>query len=171
MKRTGIIGLLCLALLMTVAGPASAHSKKGRMKIDLTLEHPTVNDFAFFMDSYVNNEFYRDRFGDTGNRFYVKDFKSVEQKGNRATVTFIALDVKENRDFEDTMTFEREDGVWYYHTPKGEHITVYTFVMKGAYYYQHYILPFSIPGLIVSACLLGGIMFVRKRRARLPLPQ
>jgi hypothetical protein len=172
MKQTGIIGLVCLALLLTLSSTALAHSKKGRMKIDLATEEPSLNDFAFFMESYVNKELYRDRFDKWESRFYVKDFETIERKGSQATVSFITLDTKENSDFKDSMTFEREeDGVWYYHTAKGDHVNVYTFVMKGAYYYQNYILPFSVPGLIVSACVLSGMFFVRKRKGHLTLPQ
>jgi len=171
MKRAGIIGLVCLALLLALSDTAMAHSKKGRMKIDLTVEEPTVNDFAFFIESYVNKELYRDKFDKWDSRFYVKDFKTVEHKDNRATVSFIVLDTKERSDFDDSMTFEREEnGIWFYHTPKGEHIKVYTFVMKGAYYYRNYVLPFAIPGMVLSVCGLGTLFFLRKRKSRLSLP-
>ncbi len=170
MKR-GIIALFCLALVLLASGTSMAHSTKGRMKIDLALKQPTVNDFAFFMESYVNKELYRGKFDKWENRFYVKDFKSVDLKGNKAVVSFIRLDAKEKADVDETMTFTREkDGIWYFYPDSGERVKVYTFVMKWAYYYQTYVLPFSIPGLIVSVGVLGTLSFMRRRKSRLPLP-
>lgn len=170
--KTAMIVTLCLALVLLVSGTSRAHSTKGRLKIDLALEQPTVNDFAYFMESYVNKELYRGKFDKWENRFYVKDFKSVELKGNKAVVSFIRLDAKEKADADQSMTFTREkDGVWYYYPDSGERVKVYTFVMKWAYYYQTYVLPFSIPGLIVSMGVLGVLYFRRKRQTRLPLPE
>lgn len=170
--KTGIISMLCLALVLIASGTSQAHSTKGRMKIDLALEQPTVNDFAYFMESYVNKELYRGKFDKWENRFYVKDFKAVELKGNQAVVSFIRLDVKEKQDSDESMTFTREkDGIWYYYPSTGERVKVYTFVMKWAYYYQTYVLPISISGLIVSACGLGALHFMRRRKSRLPLPE
>ena len=167
-----ILSLFCLVLLAGLTFPcsSSAHSTKGRIKIDLSEKSPTVDDFAYFMESYVHRHFYDGKFEKTKNRFYVKEFKRVEQNGNSATVHFITLDNKEKSDFEDTMTFQRGDGgVWSYTEPSGTVVVVYTYVQKWGYFYKKYILPISIGGIAVAALVLAVLM-VRRRKTAMQQP-
>ncbi len=165
MRRTWLVALLVLTVFLTLCSTASAHSTKGRMKIDLDLEKPTINDFAFFMESYVYKEFYRDREPQWENRFYVKDFKGLELQGNQAVVRFLTLDTKTHKDFADAMRFTRDqDGRWYFTPSRGKKVKVYTYVMKGGYYYKKYGLPLSIAGLILSVGVLGLLYFLRRRK-------
>lgn len=172
MKEIGIIGLLGLALLLGLTGGAQAHSTKGRMKIDLCLDAPTVDDFAYFMESYVNTDLYRGQEEMWEKRFYVKEFRGVERNGDRAVVSFVRLDTRDKVDREDSMTFERgADGIWYYHPPGQERVKVHTFVMKWGYYYQKFVLPGSFVGVVVGICVLGVMFVGRRRRRRLSLPR
>lgn len=160
-----LLSALCLFFLVTVSFPpdSMAHSTKGRIKISLSKKLPTVDDFAYFMESYVHRQFYIGKFEKPDKRFYVKDFKRVEHKGNTATVHFITLDNKEKSSFDDKMTFQRRsDGVWFYTEPTGKEVTVYTYVMKWGYYYNKYIFPLSLFGLAAGIVALI-FLFIRRR--------
>lgn len=166
-----IPSLLLLLLLVTFSFPpcTMAHSTKGRIKVDLSEQIPTVDDFAYFMESYVHRHFYIGKYEKTEKRFYIKEFKRVEQKGNTATVHFITLDNKEKSNFADTMTFQRGgDNVWFYTEPSGKQVVVYTYVMKCGYYYNKYILPISIVGLC-GALVVLGFLVLRRRKTTLHL--
>lgn len=166
-----ISSVFFLLLLVTFSFPGStmAHSTKGRIKINLSEEVPTVDNFAYFMESYVHRHFYDDTFERAEKRFYVKEFKRVELNGNKATVHFITLDNKEKSNFTDSMTFQRgEDGVWFYTEPSGKQVVVYTYVMKWGYYYKKYILPISMVGL-GGALVVLAFLLIRKRKTAMPL--
>lgn len=165
MKRTWLAGLLILTVVLTLCTTAMAHSTKGRMKIDLDLERPSLDDFAFFMESYVYKELYRHQEAQWENRFYVKEFTGLELKDNQAVVRFVRLDTKTKKDVDDRMTFERgQDGVWSFTPLKGERVKVYTYVQKGGYYYKKYILPLSIAGIVLTIGGCGLLYVVRRRK-------
>ncbi|MBM9536581.1 hypothetical protein [Desulfobulbus alkaliphilus] len=158
---------LALTLILILGGgdAAQAHSTEGRVRIDLSLKQPGVDDFAYFMEYYVHNELHRDREPQWKGRFYVKTFDRVEREGNRAVVYFDTLDLKNRTDFADSMTFARgSDGLWRYTSEEGEQLVVYTYVTKVTYYYQKFVLPLSIAGLSLAVIGLGLLRLRRKRR-------
>jgi hypothetical protein len=168
MQATVTALILTLILVLGGIDAAQAHSTVGRVKIDLSSKQPTVDDFAYFMEYYVHKELHRHRDPQWEGRFYVKTFDRVEQQGNKAVVHFATLDTKNRADFADSMTFERgSDGVWRYTDEKGEQVVVFTYVTKGTYYYQKYILPLSIAGLSVAVI---GLFLLRLRRGRRQQP-
>jgi hypothetical protein len=157
-----LLGILSLA----AAAPAAAHSTKGRIKIPLEKVAPTIDDVAYFCESYVHRELYRHRFENNQRRFYVKEFVRIDREGPVATIHFLTLDVKEKRDFPDRMQIRRgADGVWTY-TPAagGEPVPLYTYVTKWGYYYQTYVLPVSAAGTVLAVALFGLLRFGQRRR-------
>jgi len=165
MRMIWRLAALVVFLLPLLSGTAQAHSTKGRLKVDLRAERPTVDDFAYFMESYVHTELYRDRYGDWEKRFYVKSFSGIEFERGQAVVHFIRLDTKEKQDRAESMTFTRgKDGVWQYADGRGGNIRVYTYVMKWRYYYERYILPGSAIGLFVVGGGYGVFWLGRRRR-------
>jgi hypothetical protein len=164
-RRWTIAMVVCLMPLV-LAAPSLAHSTKGRIRIPLEKVALTIDDVAYFCESYVHREFYRDRFEPNQRRFYVKAFMRIDQEGPVATVHFLTLDVKEKRDFPDQMQIRRgADGVWTY-TPAagGEPVPLYTYVTKWGHYYQTYILPLSAAGIVLAAAVFGLLRFGRRRR-------
>jgi len=164
--RCWTIAVALCFVIAALAPPAGAHSTKGRIKIPLEKVAPTIDDVAYFCESYVHREFYRERFEPSQRRFYVKAFVRIDQEGPVATVHFLTLDVKEKRDFHDRMQIRRgTDGVWTY-TPAtgGEPVPLYTYVTKWGHYYQTCILPLSAAGLVLSAAVFGLLRFGRRRR-------
>ncbi len=130
--------LLAIFGLVVMAGPALAHNTKDRVKIPLNFGQPSVDDVAYFVESYVHRELYSDKTSATESRFVVKDFIAVEQSGDKAVVRFITLDKKDNSNFEDSMTLERGAGEIWRHRPKGggEPLEVFTFVTKTRYHWE-----------------------------------
>ena len=155
--------VLCF-LIAAPAAPAGAHSTRGRIKIPLEKAVLEIDDVAYFFESYVHREFYRDRFEKSQRRFYVKEFVRIDQDGPEAMVHFLTLDVKGNRDFHDRMQIRRgADGVWTYTPQAGGPVPLYTYVKKWDHYYRIYILPLSAAGLALTAALLGWLRFGRRR--------
>jgi hypothetical protein len=166
MNRVLPVMLILLVIwLMALPHQVAAHSTAGRIKVDLTEKMPDMDDFAYFMESYVHRELYRNRFEQWEKRFYVKGFLRIDRSDNRAVVHFLTLDHKENSDFADRMSFQRsEDGRWLFNSDHGEPVPVYTYVPKTRYYYEKYILPVSLAGLL-SALALLFLLILRRRRA------
>lgn len=143
-----------------------AHSIKGRIKTDLSLAQPKVDDFAYFMESYVHNELYRHSIDPWQMRFYVRDFKEVvlSEGGKKAEVFFVRLDTKENELLDQSMIFERgTDKVWRYTDDTGEEVRVYTYMTKPAYYYQKYVFPLGSVAIAVLVCFYGVLVWRRKK--------
>lgn len=164
MRRFLLSVTMLFLVLLTMGGAASAHSTKGKMKVELDLENPTANDFAYFIDAYVLKELYRNREPVWENRFYVKDYTGIELQGNQATVSFLTLDTKTNKNFPEKMRFEREgDGVWHYHAAGGAELPVHTYTTKGTYYWNKY-------GTLITVCagiasVAGAGVLVMRRRS------
>ncbi len=163
-RRWTIAMVACLMALM-LAAPAWAHSTKGRVRVPLQKAVLEIDDVAYFFESYVHQEFYRDRIEPSRRRFYVKKFLRIDQDGPIATVHFLTLDVKEKRDFPDRMEIRRgNDDVWSYTPPAaGAPVPLYTYVTKWGYYYHKVVLPVSIAGILLAAALFGWLRFVRRR--------
>ncbi|MBN2231409.1 MAG: hypothetical protein JW781_01130 [Deltaproteobacteria bacterium] len=153
-----------IVLFGLLAGSAGAHSTAGRIKVDLDLSEPGVDDFAYFIESYVHRQLYDGKFAESRRRFYVREFIGVEHEDRRATVRFLVLDNKNKRIFPDAMNFSRRpDGVWRYRGAAGDFIPVYTYTMRWTYYYRRYILPVSVGG---TALGLGLLALLRRGRNR-----
>jgi hypothetical protein len=169
-KKMAVLVLFLLTAVLIgplAVVPALAHSTKGRIKIPLKKASIMIDDIAYFAESYVHRQLYKNWFEKSKRRFYVRDFIAVEQNGDRAKVRFTVLDNKEKSTFEDKMVIERDkDGIWYFR-PKdgGERVEIYTYVRKWGYYYNTYVLPISIVGIAAAAGLLGVIQ-IRKRVKR-----
>ena len=166
MTRCPWTAALVFCLLTTgPAAPAEAHSTKGRIKIPLEKAVLEVDDVAYFFESYVHRQLYRDRFEKSQRRFYVKAFLRIDQDGSLATVHFLTLDVKEKGDFPDRMQIRRgADGVWAYTPAAGKDpVPLYTYVARGRYTYRTYILPGAAAGLVLAAGFFGWLRFRRRR--------
>jgi hypothetical protein len=145
-----------------------AHSTKGRKKINLDLDQPTADNFAYFMESYVHRELYRGRNAKWENRYYVRKFKEVELKGNWAVVNFITLDAKSNDIFDDSMVFERgADGVWQYQAADGSRVRVYTYVTNIMYYSKKFSRIGPIVGVTGATAGIFFLVVLRRRRRAL----
>jgi hypothetical protein len=157
------VSLFCL--LAVCAAPASAHSTKGRVKAPLSKAEPGINDVAYFIESYVHRSLYSEAAGGRQERYYVKDFISINREGNRARIDFTVLDKKENRSFPETMTIERgADGVWIYRPESGgTPVEVFTFVKKGAITPREEKAALSITGFLAAA---GLVLVIRNRRKK-----
>lgn len=153
---------ICL-LIVCISTEAEPHSTKGRIKIPLEKAVLEIDDVAYFFESYVHRQLYRDRYEQSRRRFYVKEFLRIDQDGPRATVHFLTLDVKEKRDFPDRMHIRRgSDGVWTWTPAEGESpVALYTYVRKWGYYYQKIILPVSAVGLVLTAVFWVWLRFKR----------
>lgn len=169
--------VLALLLGLGLAATAQAHSTKGRIKVELNKAQPTVDDFAYFMESYVHRHLYKDRYEKYKGRFYLKDFVKLEQQGDRATVHFITLDFKAKTrgekykgksEFPETMIFQRDNQGWFYQPLVGDPVRVYTYVDKWGYYYQRYVLPGAGVGMVLA---LGSFTILRQRRKKAAAPQ
>ncbi|WP_319406540.1 hypothetical protein [uncultured Desulfosarcina sp.] len=155
--------LLTAMIAMLVPATAAAHSTKGRLRIPLAKEAIVIDDVAYFVESYVHRELYKTRYAKSKNRFYVRDFIAVDQKGDEAEIRFVVLDNKEKTTFPDAMRIRRnDDGVWTY-LPQGSDmpLEMYTYVQKWGFYYQRYIFPASAAGILVSGVLL---FFLRRQK-------
>jgi hypothetical protein len=167
--------MLFMGMALGHVPSAKAHSTKGRVKMDMNKETPTIDDFAYFMESHVHTDFYKTAHADSEKRFYVKEFIGVTfpEPGKKASVRFITLDTKTNKNFEDVMNFVREDnGSWYVDgTVNDGRVTVFTFVTKSQYYLLKYPLVFKLgPGFLAAALVVYMLWSrVRRRTRRGPL--
>jgi len=167
--RGGLIRIAVFLLLGIVAAePAAAHSTKGRIRVPLKKAVLAIDDVAYFFESYVHRQLYKDRYEKSNRRFYVKKFVRIDQQGPQATVHFITLDIKENRDFPDTMQISRGvDTIWVYR-PGGKDapVPLYTYVKKWEHYYRTYFVPALGAGVLVLAGVLGWLLFFRRKQGR-----
>jgi hypothetical protein len=159
--------LPCLVLFLVFGSVSSswAHSTKGRMKVPLDKDTLVVNDTAYFMESYVHRQLYKDKYEKWKKRFYVNKFIDVKQDKNHAVIHFKTLDVKTKNIFNDTMSINRlANGRWVFNPQNGEEkIELYTYVKKTSYYYNKYVFPVSAAGLVIA---LSGLAFIRIKNAK-----
>lgn len=164
-QRRAAILLLTATIMVGGAVAAHAHSTKGRIKIPLKKAVLSIDDVAYFVESYVHRRLYKDRFARSKRRFYVKEFVQVDQNGSRAEIRFIVLDMKNHATFTDAMNIYRgEGGIWRYR-PGNESVPVelYTYVMKWGYYYQRYMIPVSAAGIVIAVVFLVWLR-IRNRK-------
>ncbi|MDD9305291.1 MAG: hypothetical protein HUK40_24390 [Desulfobacter sp.] len=159
--------LPCLAvfLVFAFANTSWAHSTKGRIKVALDKDTLVIDDIAYFAESYVHRQLYKDKYEQWKNRFYVNRFINVEQDKTHAVINFKTLDIKTQNIFDDKIVINRlENGRWVYHPQIGEKkVDLYTYVKKTTYYYQTYIFPVSLAGLFIA---LSGLAFIRIKKRR-----
>lgn len=156
------IVMLCLGLILGFQAQAQAHSTKGRIKIPLEKQILEIDDIAYFFESYVHRELYRDKYEKPDKRFYVNQFLEIKQQGNQARVLFRTLDFKEKTKFDDQVTLHRLDsGSWVLKVPGKADVEIYTYVKKFGYYYKKYVVPVCLAGLALGAAALA---FLRYRK-------
>lgn len=162
-KRVIMILMAAVFMISFAAGPAWAHSTKGRIKIQLTQKTVTVNDMAYFIEFYVHKVKYLKKYKTIKNRFYLKEFIRVDQDGDNAEVFFTVHDFRKDVSFDDSVKFIRnKDHTWSYICENGEvGDPVYTYVKKTDYYAEKYVFPVAGVGLVLA---LGAFVFLRFKR-------
>ena len=166
MRLSILVIFALLAVTVLLPGQATAHRRgKNTIRINLDREQPTVDDFAFFMESYVHRHFYEGKFPVYEKRFYLKEFSGLKQEGNKITVNFLTLDNKTKKTFADSMDFTRiPTGNWIYITANGEQKEVYTYVNKFGYYYQKFHLSSVFGTGLAAGLVIFGIMRLKKKK-------
>lgn len=167
--------LLCLVLVLGFQTQAMAHSTKGRLKVPLDKDVLTIDDIAYFFESYVHRQFYKGKYEKPDKRFYVNEFLGVDQKGDHAVVRFRTLDMSKgfrardikqgNGTFEDQASLIRLlSGVWAIEKPDGARVEMYTYVKKWGYYYEKYVMPVSAAGLALGVGILVLLRFKKRKK-------
>lgn len=157
-----------LLFVVVCASTAFAHSTQGRKKVDLKKAHPTVDDVAYYVESYVNRYKYAEVYPDSNNRFIAEEVLRVEahpeRPGEAVTVHFRVLDKKENRKFEDSLVLDRTDkGLWV-NEEDGDKV-IYTYVNRFLYNYTHYVIPgLGVTALLALLSYLSTWVTQRRRR-------
>ena len=170
MRLSIVLIFALLAVTVVLPGQAMAHRRsKNTIRINLDREQPTVDDFAFFMESYVHRHFYKGKFPVSEKRFYLKEFSGLKQEGNKITVKFLTLDNKTKKTFADSMDFTRiPAGNWIYITDNGEKKEVYTYVNKFGYYYQKFHLSSVFGTGLAAGLVIFGVMRLKQKKRQLP---
>jgi hypothetical protein len=156
--------MLILTLLLAVPGICLAHSTQGKVKVPLTKQALGIDDIAYYTERFITREKYKDAYEISRNRFYLKDFKTIEQENNTAEVFFTVMDMKEKeRMFDDSMIFKMtDDGRWINtEAPEDE---IYTYVDKKGFM-QKYGVPAGLIGLAVYGVGSFAWRSIKRRRA------
>ncbi len=176
MKRMQVNYLACLWIIgfMMLSGagaPVLAHSTKGRIKAPLEKEAISIDDIAYFAESYVHRRLYHDNTRKTENRFFLKEFVALDRKGGTADIRFVVLDKNKNTTFTDSLCIARgKNGVWHYQPPGGEPpIEIHTYAPKGAYYREKYGTRGFIAAGVLGCGLLVRAWYMKRRRAALAI--
>lgn len=69
MKKLLLLNIALFFVLVS-ANSSAAHSTKGRVKVPLNKDKLTINDIAYFAESYVHRHLYNDKYKKTKKRFY-----------------------------------------------------------------------------------------------------
>jgi hypothetical protein len=149
-------------MLMLGTSLALAHSTEGLVRVMLDKAEPTYDDFAFFIEPYVNEEKYKGVHQPYRGRFYaMHDVMELRLEGREAVATFEVLDMRGNERFLDTMRFIRgDDGVWRYLEAEGGPREVYTYIPK----WEHILKTKVQPAAMVALPLLLVLLVVLRRR-------
>ena len=160
--------MLAMAVLLGMESPATAHSTKGRVKILLTKDTVTADDMAYYIEYWVHNEKYKKKYEHVRNRFFVKEFRKVEQDGGKAEVFFTVLDFRKKVDFDDSMSFVKSpNGIWSHVNDDGTKIAaVYTYVPKFEYYFRKVAMPGFFTGLMLTGSILAFRTIRKKSRGK-----
>lgn len=128
-----MLTVAALCLLLGWEGLAVAHSTKGRVRVVLEKKSITADDAAYYIEPYVFEKKYKDKYERSYNRFGVAKFLDVEQKDGIARVSFMVLDWITKDKFEDYMLFKKNpDKTWSHIDDKGNviHCGIKTWVKK-----------------------------------------
>ncbi|SMP76734.1 hypothetical protein [Desulfonatronum lacustre] len=166
-RKTCIWLMLALLVAIWVGGVGNAwgHSTEGLVRAQLDKERPTYDDFAFFIEPYVNQEKYKGVHQPYMGRFYaMDDVMELRLEGREAEATFEVLDMRGNDRFLDTMRFIRgDDGVWRYMEAEGGPREVYTYIPEWQHILKTKVQPASMIGLPVMLALLIWLRLRRKK--------
>jgi hypothetical protein len=159
------VALVLVALLLVVAaGEARAHDTTGKVRVMLDRAEPTYNDFAFFIEPYVNQEKYKGVHQPYMGRFYALDeVMELRLEGGEAEAGFVVLDVRNNERFRETMRFERgDDGVWRFMGAEDGPREVFTYIPEWEHILKTRVQPAAMIGLPLMLVLLVVLRLRRK---------
>lgn len=152
--------VVALCLLLGWQGIAAAHSTKGRVRVVLKKSSITADNAAYYIEPYVFEKKYKDKYERSYNRFGVAKFLNVEQKDGIARVSFVVLDWITKDKFEDYMLFKRNpDKTWSHIDDKGNviHSGIKTWVKKRTIFEK-------VVVWISPVVILAGLSFLIYRR-------
>ncbi len=171
---SGRSSLLILLACLLITGemfsvPKSAQAcPPGMIKTALDWSNPSLEDFSYFIESYVTHEKYRHHFDNYQSRFYALDFLSLERQGRGASVLFEVLDVKYNSRFQERMVFSRAgNGNWQYSEPDGNVRNVFSYMPTWLYVVQTYLRPAAMVGLPLLLVLLLVLRLRKKKNKKI----
>jgi hypothetical protein len=164
--------MVMLAMMVIVswawAGDARAHSTEGRVRVVLDKAKPTYDDFAYFIEPYVNQEKYKGIHQTYMGRFYAMDVVELRTQGREAEATFEVLDVSSNQRFLETMRFTRgNDGIWRYTEAEGGPREVFTYIPRWRHILETYIQPVALVGLPLLVVLLVLLRLRRNKNKKI----
>ena len=165
------LALAVVALLVVVvAGDARAHDTTGKVRVMLDKAEPTYNDFAFFIEPYVNQEKYKGVHQPYMGRFYALDeVMELRLEDGEAEAGFVVLDVRNNERFRETMRFVRgDDGVWRFMDAEDGPREVFTYIPEWQHTLKTRVQPAAMVGLPVMLALLVVLRLRRKRGVKQP---
>ncbi|MBW1741274.1 MAG: hypothetical protein JRJ42_09115 [Deltaproteobacteria bacterium] len=158
------VAVVFLCLLLGLQGSVSAHSTKGRVRAVLKKSTVTVDDLAYYIEAYVFQKKYKDKYEKSANRFGVAEFLNVEQQDGKARVSFKVLDWITKEKFEDYMLFKRNsDHTWSHIDDKGNVIRsgIRTWVKKKSMLEKLWVPVGS--GVVLAALILVTYQRLKKR--------
>ena len=159
MKKWTIIAFV-LCLFLGWHGIADAHSTKGRVWVVVKKSRITIDDTAYYIEPYVFEKKYKDKYKKSYNRFCVSEFLNIEQKDGIARVSFIVQDWIAKNKFEDYMLFKKNpDQSWSHIDDKGNVIRSKIRTMKKKS------VPVKVwaPVAILAVLFLSIYLYVKRR--------
>jgi hypothetical protein len=172
--RSYFLGILCFALLFLDSVAVFAHSTKGRIKVPLDKPYITVDDVAYFAESYVYRHLFDDGTRRTRHRFFLREFIGIETgvstidvRRKAVDIHFVVLDKKDNRVFNDYITIDQDkNGIWHYHPPGGKPpVELFTYIPETTYFLQKYATVISAGGILCGGFVLIIIRRLKKGRS------
>lgn len=171
--NTSLKCLVVLAAIIVILwarpGMTWAHSTEGRVKVVLNRANPTYDDFAYFIEPYVNQEKYKGVHQPYIGRFYsMDDVMELRIQGREALATFEVLDVRGNERFMDTMRFVRgDDGIWRYMDAEGGPREIFTYIPQWLHILETYVQPLALVGVHLLLVLLVVLRLRKKKNKKI----
>jgi hypothetical protein len=139
------------------------------VRVMLDKAKPAYDDFAFFIEPYVNREKYKGVHQPYMGRFYaMDDVVELRLEGREAAASFEVLDVSGNQRFPDTMRFVRgEDGIWRHMEAEGGPREVFTYIPEWEYVLKTRVQPAAVIVLPVLLVLLVALRLRRKKKKKI----